>query len=178
MEQETNELRKKLRSSQSVVPEPSPIAMLTAAAEMDQEAATNVPDYNLTPQSQSPSLSQHHPLPRSISLGPTLPRIEAGPGDRLSDPTVPRVLNNVTVVGEEIDEIFELCVLSLAPYPAAVNSQPVQFFPAVCPIRSYTRPAGYTKRVLRSMPAHLLGCNRYSLPDIPKEPDFVRRLSA
>ncbi|KAL5360554.1 hypothetical protein BJX96DRAFT_72474 [Aspergillus floccosus] len=109
--------------------------MLTAAAEMGQETRTNVPGFNLTPRSQSPSLSQHHHLPPSISLGPTLPRIQAVSGDRLSDRTVPRVLNNVTVVAEEIDEIFELFFQQYAQFVPILDPQttPNAFY-AQCPL--------------------------------------------
>ncbi|KAL4892508.1 hypothetical protein BDV59DRAFT_43000 [Aspergillus ambiguus] len=97
--------------------------MLTAAAEMGKETATNVAGFNLTPQSQSPALSQHNPLAPSLSLRPTLPRLDLGTGDRASDPTLSRVLNNVTVVAEEIDEIFELFFHQYAQFVPILDPQ-------------------------------------------------------
>ncbi|QRD89666.1 Zn(II)2Cys6 transcription factor [Aspergillus flavus] len=108
LEQETDELRKRLKSSQSVLSQPSPIAMLTAAAELGVHFTGNAVGLDLTPQSQSPPASYAETSVPSLSLGPPLPQVECTPGERASDPTVPRTLDGVEVTGEEIDEIFQL----------------------------------------------------------------------
>ncbi|PIG90106.1 Zn(II)2Cys6 transcription factor [Aspergillus arachidicola] len=108
LEQETDELRKRLRSSQSVLSQSSPIAMLTAAAELGVHSKGNEVGLHLTPQSQSPPASYAETSVPSLSLGPPLPRVECTPRERASDPTVSRTLSGVEVTGEEIDEIFQL----------------------------------------------------------------------
>ncbi|KAF9893650.1 hypothetical protein FE257_010962 [Aspergillus nanangensis] len=108
LEHEADTLRQRLRSSNSAHPEPSPIAMLTAAAEMGAQSTATQPGMNLTPQSQSPSSSYMHQPPPTICLGPALSRVDAGPRDRASDPTEPRVLNSIEVTREEIDDIFQI----------------------------------------------------------------------
>ncbi|GMF67831.1 unnamed protein product [Aspergillus oryzae] len=105
---ETDELRKRLKSSQSVLSQSSPIAMLTAAAELGVHSTGNAVGLDLTPQSQSPPASYAETSVPSLSLGPPLPQVECTPGERASDPTVPRTLDGVEVTGEEIDEIFQL----------------------------------------------------------------------
>ncbi|OGM47736.1 Zn(II)2Cys6 transcription factor [Aspergillus bombycis] len=108
LEHETDELRKRLRSSQSALPQPSPIAMLTAAAEMGVHSTGVEVGLHLTPQSQSPPASCAETSVPSVSLRPPLPRVGYTLGERVSDPTVPRTLSGVEVTGEEIDEIFQL----------------------------------------------------------------------
>lgn len=107
---ETDELRRRLRSSQSSNPEPSPIAMLTAAAEMSNEPTRNVADLQSSDQYPTPA-SSHAPqsIPAFI-FGPTIPKPEPVSRDRATDPTKPRILNNITVTAAEIDDIFDLCV--------------------------------------------------------------------
>ncbi|GAB1193749.1 hypothetical protein APSETT444_002977 [Aspergillus pseudonomiae] len=82
--------------------------MLTAAAELGVHSTGTEAGLHLTPQSQSPPASYTETSVPSLSLGPPLPRAEYAPGDRASDPTVPRTLSGVEVTGEEIDEIFQL----------------------------------------------------------------------
>ncbi|KAB8219805.1 C6 zinc finger domain protein [Aspergillus novoparasiticus] len=108
LEQETDELRKRLRSSQSVPSQSSPIAMLRAAAELGVHSTGNEVGLHLTPQSQSPPASYAKTSVPTLSLGPPLPRVECTPRERVSDPTVSRTLSGVEVTGEEIDDIFQL----------------------------------------------------------------------
>lgn len=111
LERETEELRRKLRASESSSGVASPIAVLTAAAEM------GVAPGNLaaTPSASSP------PRPSGY-LNPTGPPVSMnlrpsgvlqngdGPGTHAGDRTLARTLNGVRVEGEEIDDIFQLCV--------------------------------------------------------------------
>ncbi|KAE8372812.1 C6 zinc finger domain protein [Aspergillus bertholletiae] len=108
LKQETDELRKRLRSSQSALPQPSPIAILTTAAEMGVPLLGNEAGLRLTPQSQSSPASYAETSAHFLSLGPPMSRAEHTPGERASDLTVSRTLNGVEVIGEEIDEIFQL----------------------------------------------------------------------
>ncbi|KAE8151098.1 hypothetical protein BDV25DRAFT_100090 [Aspergillus avenaceus] len=104
LEQETDELRQKLRSSQSVHSQPSPITMSTVAAEMGGHEKSNVDGLHPTPQSQVSPVSFSQPL-TSTSL--ESPRVEF-PSERVSDHTLQRTLDGIEVTGEEINEIFHL----------------------------------------------------------------------
>lgn len=112
LEHETDELRRKL-GTQNVNPQSSPIAILTAAAEMGvHREGTNAGDIQLPPPSQ-PSISSYSQQMMSLAcLGPSIPRIESDSESR-SDPTSSQTLNGITITGQEIDEIFQLCVSTL-----------------------------------------------------------------
>nr|ANF07292.1 C6 transcription factor 2 [Paecilomyces fulvus] len=108
LEQETDELRQKLRSSETCKSISSPIAMLTAAAEMDIDTGNGGNQSSVLP--SQVSLSYTHPaipqpalLPPSMSLPP-----DSVSGTRGSDRAIPRILSGVRVTGDEIDEIFQL----------------------------------------------------------------------
>ncbi|KAJ5091061.1 hypothetical protein NUU61_005931 [Penicillium alfredii] len=99
LEQESEELRQKIRSSQDVEPHPSPIALLTAAAEMEGRAgpapASLPTSSDVPPISHSPNL----PLPALQNPGPELEG---------ADLTQSRMLDGTRVTGEEIDDMFTL----------------------------------------------------------------------
>lgn len=110
LEQESEELRRKIRSSQDVEPHPSPIALLTAAAEMEGRAgpatASLPTSSDVPPISHSPNL----PLPAHQNPGPELEG---------ADLTKSRMLNGTRVTGEEIDDMFTLYVLGKRSQPIA-----------------------------------------------------------
>lgn len=104
MERESEELRRKLRASQPGNPHPSPIALLTAAAEMGIPAGPQRDSLSnhsrvVSPESYPPQLL----APSSLGSGTPGPALENN-----NDATLPRTLNGVEVTGGEIDELFEL----------------------------------------------------------------------
>ncbi|KAJ5579540.1 uncharacterized protein N7459_005525 [Penicillium hispanicum] len=104
LERESDELRQKLRASHPADPHPSPIALLTAAAEMDVHSASgsdsiSVPS-QVPPDSYPPQLLAPAGLPHDTP--------EPGPVLEGCDPTKPRSLNGVEVSSEEIDDLFRL----------------------------------------------------------------------
>ncbi|KAI9935048.1 hypothetical protein MW887_000669 [Aspergillus wentii] len=108
LEHETDELRRKLRSSASTDPHPSPIALLTAAAEMGVHSESSGGDLQLsTPPNHPQASSYPQQLLSPGCSDPSLGRVET-PTDRVADPTISRTLNNIEVTGEEIDEMFHL----------------------------------------------------------------------
>lgn len=111
LEHETDELREKLRSSQNVNPQHSPMNMLTAAAELGVHSRSNRASMRLSPPPPPPSISNYsQQMVSPVCLGPSLPRITDDTEDRSAGPTSPQTLNGITVTGEEIDEIFQLYV--------------------------------------------------------------------
>ncbi|GLA64918.1 hypothetical protein AtubIFM56815_008065 [Aspergillus tubingensis] len=108
LEQETDELRRRLRYTQPDPSRPSPIAMLTAAAEMGVNPTTAEGNLIFHAQSHTPPVEgSQHILP-SPGLGPSLPGPEMVSGVRAPDATEPRSLNNVYLTGSEIDELFQI----------------------------------------------------------------------
>ena len=108
LQQETNDLRRRLKSSQSSTnPHPSPISMLTAAAELGASPANSEP----TTLQMSPISPYPQPMLSRVCSSPEEPRAElASSGEQAADITLTRTLNGVEVTGFEIDEIFQLCV--------------------------------------------------------------------
>ncbi|PYH43903.1 Zn(II)2Cys6 transcription factor [Aspergillus saccharolyticus JOP 1030-1] len=108
LEQETDELRRKLSGSHSESLQQSPIAMLTAAAEMEVVHPTpTAADSNLPPHPQTTSIVYSQQLTPHLSPSLSYSRITAVP-DRLPTPTESRTLKNVHLTGSEIDELFQL----------------------------------------------------------------------
>jgi hypothetical protein len=100
LEKESEELRRKLRTSHSTEsPNPSPIALLTAAAEMGVR--------------EEPSAGGDLDIPTSQVAAPTYPLTTTGPAPvwtegTTGDITKSRSVNGVWVTGEEVDELFQL----------------------------------------------------------------------
>lgn len=111
LEQETDELRRKLRSSENNSLS-TPIAMLTAAAEMGVDSGNSADIPALSPPQISVGYTQPA-VPRVDVVPPPVPRPENGPEGRASEQSIARTLNGVEVTGEEIDEIFRLYVSSI-----------------------------------------------------------------
>ncbi|RHZ63781.1 fungal specific transcription factor domain-containing protein [Aspergillus thermomutatus] len=127
LEQEANELRQQLQLQAAPAPghHASPIAMLTAAAEMGVHSASSEVALSLptppapalpTPPASGPSPSCGAAPPvqsyaqqvlSSGCLEAPLAQADIESGNRL-EPTVPRTLNNVTVEAAEIDDLFQL----------------------------------------------------------------------
>ncbi|KAJ6122881.1 hypothetical protein N7512_005346, partial [Penicillium capsulatum] len=97
LERESEELRRKLRASHPA--DPSPIALLTAAAEIGGRAESNSLSEPTPPDSYPPQLLA------PASLRPVTP---APAVDTTSEATRSRSLNSVEVTGEEIDDLFHL----------------------------------------------------------------------
>lgn len=118
LQHETNELRRKLRSSSASDVQQSPIAMLTVAAEMGVHGSSSGTDLPLTPQSHIvPPVSYHQrqTTPSNGGIEPSLTRMvgQIMPADYALDPTESRALDNIDLSGSEINELFELFVRSL-----------------------------------------------------------------
>ncbi|BDD61279.1 hypothetical protein MAP00_006338 [Monascus purpureus] len=102
LQQEAEELRRKLRASQSSENiHSSPMAMLTAAAELGEHPTSNGPAAV-----HLPSVSAY-PLPHAYSSSQEA-RVETATVRRNTEPTTSRTLNGVTLTGEEVDDIFQL----------------------------------------------------------------------
>jgi hypothetical protein len=106
LQYEADELRRKLRTSESSSCLASPIAVLTAAVDMGG-----------TPESLAASMSPRRPpgylnpvpvTPANIHPTPVLP--QEGSVMRTGGRTLARTLNGVLVEAEEIDDIFQLFV--------------------------------------------------------------------
>lgn len=161
LEQETIELRRKLRSSENNNSLSSPIAMLTAAAEMGV-APGNAADMPALSPPQCPVGYTQPVAPRVDIVPPPVPRPENGPEVRPSERSIARTLNGVQVSGEEIDEIFRLFFQDYAPFmpildpqmsPNAYYSQSPFLFWAVIGVacRSYPRNPTLLNALSRSI---------------------------
>lgn len=110
LERESEELRRKLRASQSADPHPSPIALLTAAAEMGVLSGPGSDALPGPPPAPAASYPPQLLAPTTLENGTPGPALEGG------DTTKPRSLNGVQVRGEEIDDLFQLFVWSVSFY--------------------------------------------------------------
>ncbi|PWY89074.1 C6 zinc finger domain protein [Aspergillus heteromorphus CBS 117.55] len=156
LEQETDELRQRLRFTQpnnDNDPRPSPIAMLTAAAEMEGHSVpTSGGELTLAPDSQTPSVESQQPLLSSINPRPL--DLDLGVGVvRALDPTEARSLNNVHLTGCEVDELFRiffhqyasfLPILDAQTTPNATYTQSPFLFWAIVAVASRTYPQNPT----------------------------------
>ncbi|KAJ5217961.1 uncharacterized protein N7498_000060 [Penicillium cinerascens] len=99
LERESEDLRRKLRASQPAGPHPSPIALLTAAAEM----GVHTPASDALSGSPQPLPSYPPQLlpPTGLENGAPVPALDG-------DTTKPRTLNGIQVSGEEADDLFQL----------------------------------------------------------------------
>ncbi|KAH1280783.1 hypothetical protein KXX33_001172 [Aspergillus fumigatus] len=133
LEHEANELRRQLQAAQAPAQAPnhhaSPIAMLTAAAEMGVHSASSEV---------------------ALRLEEPLAKVDIEPDDHRLEPTVSRTLNNVTIKAAEIDDLFQvffreysqfLPILDIGLTPNAYYSQSPFLFWAVIGVacRSYPK---------------------------------------
>ncbi|KAF4161057.1 hypothetical protein CNMCM6936_007311 [Aspergillus lentulus] len=167
LEHEANELRRQLQAAQAPNHHASPIAMLTAAAEMGVHSASSeialslptppAPALPTPPASGPPSCAAALPVPSyaqqllsSTGLGEPLAQVDIEPDNHRLEPTVPRTLNNVTVKAEEIDDLFQvffreysqfLPILDVGLTPNAYYTQSPFLFWAVIGVacRSYPK---------------------------------------
>ncbi|GFF28779.1 Regulatory protein LEU3 [Aspergillus lentulus] len=167
LEHEANELRRQLQAAQAPNHHASPIAMLTAAAEMGVHSASSeialslptppAPALPTPPASGPPSCAAALPVPSyaqqllsSAGLGEPLAQVDIEPDNHRLEPTVPRTLNNVTVKAEEIDDLFQvffreysqfLPILDVGLTPNAYYTQSPFLFWAVIGVacRSYPK---------------------------------------
>ncbi|PLB38867.1 fungal specific transcription factor domain-containing protein [Aspergillus candidus] len=128
LQHETNELRRKLRSSSASDVQQSPIAMLTVAAEMGVHGSSSGTDLPLTPQSHIvPPVSYHQrqTTPSNGGIEPSLTRMvgQIMPADYALDPTESRALDNIDLSGSEINELFELFFQQYAHFLPILDPQ-------------------------------------------------------
>jgi hypothetical protein len=106
LEEESENLRRKLRASHPADPHPSPIALLTAAAEMAPRSEPNSDSMSGTPNIPTPSYPPQFLAPNGLGISPSTP----APAPALEgDTTRSRSLHGVEVRGEEIDDLFHMC---------------------------------------------------------------------
>ncbi|EYE90290.1 Zn(II)2Cys6 transcription factor [Aspergillus ruber CBS 135680] len=112
LENETYDLRKRLRAS-APAESPTPIAMLTAAAEMgahsDNSNGRELQAHS-TPATTISAYSQ------SLLSSSCTPQVDVVSDRRIADLTIPRTLENVTLSGKEIDELFQLFFTQYAQF--------------------------------------------------------------
>jgi hypothetical protein len=101
LERESEDLRRKLRASQPADPHPSPIALLTAAAELGVHtpASDSLSETPQPPPSYAPGLL----VPTNLGHGAPGPLFNG-------DTTKPRTLNGIQVSADEIDDLFQMYV--------------------------------------------------------------------
>ncbi|KAL1964856.1 hypothetical protein VTN77DRAFT_6358 [Rasamsonia byssochlamydoides] len=164
LEHEAEELRRKLRNSESSNSLASPIAVLTAAAEMGVAPGNlaAIPPATSPPHSSGYLNPTAPPVPVDLRPPAVLQNGE-GPGMRSGAKTLARTLNGVRVEGEEIDDIFQLFFRDYAPFmpildphlsPNAYYAQSSLLFWVIIGVacRSYSRnptlPGALSRNVL------------------------------
>ncbi|KAJ6134731.1 hypothetical protein N7523_001053 [Penicillium sp. IBT 18751x] len=105
LERESEDLRRKLRASQPADPHLSPIALLTAAAEMGVR----------TPASDTLSETQPPPSYPPQLLAPMGPEHRI-PGPVCDGDTKSRTLNGIQISAQEIDDLFQIFFRYYAPF--------------------------------------------------------------
>ncbi|CEJ57860.1 hypothetical protein PMG11_06538 [Penicillium brasilianum] len=106
LERESEDLRRKLRASQpaDLSPHPSPIALLTAAAEMGAHSRQGSNSVSLSSNAPLDAYSPHLLAPNGLTHRTPAPAPALDGGGT----TLSRSLNGVQVQGEEIDDLFRL----------------------------------------------------------------------
>lgn len=120
LQQESEDLRRKLRASHPADPHPSPIALLTAAAEMAPRSEPNSDSMSGTPNIPPPSYPPQLLAPNGLGISPSTP----APAPALEgDTTRSRSLHGVEVRGDEIDDLFHMCGFKIpeAYFPLLTN---------------------------------------------------------
>ncbi|KAJ5085086.1 hypothetical protein N7532_009857 [Penicillium argentinense] len=120
LEQESEDLRRKLRASQPADPHPSPIALLTAAAEMGSRSEPNSDSLSGTPHIPPPSYPPQLLAPNGFGVSPSAP----GPGPAMEgDTTRAQSLHGVEVRSDEIDDLFHLFFRHYAQFLPILDPQ-------------------------------------------------------
>lgn len=128
LEQETDELRRKLRTSEARSSISSPIAMLTAAAQMENVIGSGE-NQSALPSSQDslgysqPAITQPALFPPSMPLS-----VDSVSGSRGSDRTLPRTINGIKLTSDEIDDIFQLYVGNFVSSKLSLQLTPADSF--------------------------------------------------
>lgn len=173
-------MRRKLRSSENNNSLSSPIAMLTAAAEMGV-APGNAADMPALSPPQCPVGYTQPVAPRVDIVPPPVPRPENGPEVRPSERSIARTLNGVQVSGEEIDEIFRLYVSSARSFVGFLCScqltAPLRFFQDYAPFMPILDPqmspnAYYSQSPFLFWAVIGVACRSY-----PRNPTLLNALS-
>ncbi|KAJ5887189.1 hypothetical protein N7504_011236 [Penicillium tannophilum] len=123
LQRESEELRRKLRESQPADPHPSPIALLTAAAELGSRSDPHVASLPASSHVSPDSYPTQLLAPGSLGSATPAPAYDS------NDATLPRSLNGVELTSAEIDDLFQLYFRHYA-----------QFFPILDP---HTRPNAF-----------------------------------
>jgi Fungal specific transcription factor domain. len=151
--------------------------MLTAAAEMDINTG-NGGNQSSVPPSQV-SLSYTHPaipqpalLPPSMSLPP-----DSVSGTRGSDRAIPRILSGVRVTGDEIDEIFQLCVSRLCAINSLSVINPSRFFQDYAQFLPILDPRTSPNTYYSKSPFLFWAVIRAASRSYPKNPTLLNALS-
>lgn len=150
-------MRRKLRASQSSENiHSSPMAMLTAAAELGEHPTSNGPAAV-----HLPSVSAY-PLPHAYSSSQEA-RVETATVRRNTEPTTSRTLNGVTLTGEEVDDIFQLCVacrFHYFPFSPKVLTHYEDFLTTMHDSYLFLTPIPLQ---IHTMPNHLFSSGRLSV---------------
>ncbi|KAJ5766008.1 uncharacterized protein N7511_003624 [Penicillium nucicola] len=114
LEREREQLRQQLQDSQLTNPHLTPIALLTAAAEMGVPIEPKQDESSAGWQSPSVPYPQQHIAQVNPLSSPKL----TGP-----DATMPRTLKGVTVTGQEIDDLYQLFFQHFASFLPILDPQ-------------------------------------------------------
>lgn len=116
LERESEDLRRKLRVSRSADPQPSPIALLTAAAEIAPRSETNSDSISATPSIPPPSYPPQLLAPNGLGISSSTPAPAPTPVSGIDgDTTRSRSLHGIEVFGDEIDDLFQLYEIIIIP---------------------------------------------------------------
>ncbi|KAJ5233137.1 hypothetical protein N7468_006093 [Penicillium chermesinum] len=126
LQRESDELRQRLQTWQSVDPDPSAgMSLLTAAAEIGGRGGPSSDSFSMSPQVSSESYTPQLLAPHGLTSTTPAPV----PAPNANVPTLPRTLNGVQVAANEIDDLFDLFFRHFS-----------QFFPI---LRPKTKPNAY-----------------------------------
>ncbi|KAJ5354396.1 uncharacterized protein N7496_012829 [Penicillium cataractarum] len=119
LERESEDLRRKLRASQptDLSPHPSPIALLTAAAEMGAHSRPGSNSVSVSSNAPLDAYSPHLLAPNGLTHMTPAPALDGG------GTTKSRSLNGVQVQGEEIDDLFRLFFQHYAQFLPILDPQ-------------------------------------------------------
>ncbi|KAJ6172773.1 hypothetical protein N7470_001840 [Penicillium chermesinum] len=105
LQRESDELRQRLQTWQSVDPDPSAgMSLLTAAAEIGGRGGPSSDSFSMSPQVSSESYTPQLLAPHGLTSTTPAPV----PAPNANVPTLPRTLNGVQVAANEIDDLFDL----------------------------------------------------------------------
>ncbi|KAJ5698831.1 hypothetical protein N7462_000836 [Penicillium macrosclerotiorum] len=153
LERESEDLRRKLRASYPAEPHPSPIALLTAAAEMGVRSGPGSDSISTSSQVAPDSYPPQLLAPNNLDHATPVPALNG------VDTTKPRELNRVHVQAAEIDDLYQLFFRHYS-----------QFLPILDP---QTRPnAYYAQSPFLFWAVIAVGCRAY-----PRNPTLLMALA-